>query len=218
MYPPPIHQEANFANAVLTIKTFPLATCITVHQGEALVTHLPLIYHTDESCFGYLIGHLDRHNPQAQYLNEGRENMQAIFHGPDTYISPTRYSTPQLPTWNYIKVHVSGPVTILGEDETKQSLITMTDLMETNQLNGKAPGDSEERFILREDDNRMAKLLPHILGFKLKIERWEGKYKLSQDKNATDRAGAREALAHSAQTRLEGYLDNIYAQHQNQQK
>ena len=43
------------------IKTYPLATIISIKDNEPLITHLPLIYNE----FGKLIGHIDKQNPQA---------------------------------------------------------------------------------------------------------------------------------------------------------
>ena len=87
------------------IKTYPLATIVSVKNNEPLITHLPLIYNDD----GNLIGHIDIYNPQAEVLKNDND-ITIIFSGPQCYISPSIYTTKQLPTWNYIRVHLKGKV------------------------------------------------------------------------------------------------------------
>ena len=84
------------------------------------------MYETSHGKFGSLIGHIDKFNPHIELLQENIP-AQAIFHGPNCYISPNVYSTTQLPTWNYVKVHISGNVTrIPANDDVIQSIANMT--------------------------------------------------------------------------------------------
>ena len=53
-YPPKYHQDYNINHMIEVIKTYPLATLISVKDNEPLITHLPLIYRED----GKLIGHM----------------------------------------------------------------------------------------------------------------------------------------------------------------
>ena len=39
--------------------------------------------------------------------------VTVVFRGPDTYISPSVYTTKQLPIWNYIIVHIKGNITLI---------------------------------------------------------------------------------------------------------
>ena len=109
------------------IKNYPLATVISVKNNAPLVTHMPLIYREID---GKLIGHIDIYNPQTQLMKNDND-VTIIFSGPQCYISPSVYTTTQLPTWNYIKVHVKGTVkAIESKDELKESLIIMTEFLE----------------------------------------------------------------------------------------
>lgn len=103
-YPPPHHQDNNLDHMIEVIKTYPLATVISVENNEPIITHLPLILNDA----GKLIGHIDIYNSQAQLLKDNKK-ITIIFTGPQCYISPSVYSTTQLPTWNYIKVHIKEP-------------------------------------------------------------------------------------------------------------
>ena len=205
MYPPQIHQEAAYQNALLTIRHFPLATLITPGD-QPLVTHLPMIYSKDSNGHERLLAHMDKHNPQCAFLNG---NGEAIFHGPNTYISPTVYSSKQLPTWNYIKVHLKGKMQTLPQNETKQSILDMTDFLEEK---------NSTQWKLEEDDVRMLKLLDFIVGFEFKIESWEGKYKLSQNKFEEDMMNAKQAMEKQTAPIYQDYLNQLYANHKNAQK
>ncbi|MFK7750181.1 MAG: FMN-binding negative transcriptional regulator, partial [Kordia sp.] len=116
-YPPKHHQETEFDHIVETIKQYPLATLISVKDSEIFTTHVPLIYDASDGEFGSLIGHIDKFNPHIELLQENIP-AQAIFHGPDCYISPNVYSTTQLPTWNYVKVHISAKATRMPTNDS----------------------------------------------------------------------------------------------------
>lgn len=92
-YPPKHHQNDNINNMINVIKSYPLATIISVKDNMPLITHLPLIYSEDN----LLIGHIDYNNPQAELLCDDND-ITAIFSGPQCYISPSIYRSTQLPT------------------------------------------------------------------------------------------------------------------------
>ena len=195
-YPPKHHQDDNINHMIEVIKTFPLATIISVKDNEPLFTHLPLIYRED----GKLIGHIDIYNPQAELL-KGNNDVTIIFAGPECYISPSIYATTQLPTWNYIKVHIRGKVkAIESKVALKQSLITMTEFLE-------AP---EHKYILEPDNPRLDKNLDYIKMFEIEITDWEGKFKLSQDKKPSDIIAAREELVRVNQESIRLFLDKVF--------
>lgn len=194
-YPPNQHQDNNINHMIEVIKTYPLATVISVKDHQPIITHLPLVYEE-----GKLIGHIDIYNPQAELL-KGDNDVTLIFAGPECYISPSIYSTTQLPTWNYIKVHLKGTVkAIESKAALKQSLITMTEFLE-------AP---DHKYVLESDNPRLDKNLNYIEMFEITITHWEGKFKLSQDKKPSDIKAAREELVRSNQESIKHFLDKVF--------
>ncbi|MEN8886266.1 MAG: FMN-binding negative transcriptional regulator [Winogradskyella sp.] len=194
-YPPQKHQDNDINHMIDVIKTYPLATVISVKGKQPLITHLPLVYEN-----GKLIGHIDIYNPQAQLLKDNNE-VTLIFAGPECYISPSIFTTTQLPTWNYIKVHLTGNVkTIESKASLKQSLITMTELLE-------AP---DHKYVLEPNNPRLDKNLDYIKMFEIEITNWEGKFKLSQDKKAKDITAARKELVRANQQSIKQFLDNVF--------
>ncbi|MBO3117265.1 FMN-binding negative transcriptional regulator [Winogradskyella sp. DF17] len=194
-YPPKHHQDDNVLHLIDVIKTYPLATLISVNQNKPFITHLPLVYEN-----GKLIGHIDIYNPQAPLLKDNRE-VSIIFSGPECYISPSIYKTTQLPTWNYIKVHIQGTVkAIESKLALKQSLITMTEFLE-------AP---DHKYTLEPDNPRLDRNLNYIEMFEITITKWEGKFKLSQDKKPSDTKAAREELIRTNQESIRNFLDKVF--------
>jgi transcriptional regulator len=196
-YPPPHHQDHNISNMIEVIKTYPLATVISVNDNKPLITHLPLIYRETD---GKLIGHIDLYNPQTE-LMQNNNDITVVFSGPQCYISPSVYTTTQLPTWNYIKVHLKGQVKAIESKESlKDSLITMTEFLE----------HPDHKYVLEADNSRMDAAINYIKMFEITITDWEGKFKLSQDKKAKDTANARAELLRVNQESIKAFLNKVF--------
>jgi transcriptional regulator len=195
LYPPQHHQDNNKEHLIEVIKTYPLATLISVSNDVPFITHLPLIYEDNK-----LIGHIDIYNPHTELLKNNRP-VTVIYSGPNCYISPSIYTTTQLPTWNYIKVHLKGNVkAIKSKGALKKSLITMTEFLE-------AP---HHKYILEPDNPRLKRNLNYIEMFEINITQWEGKFKLSQDKKPKDTFAARGELIRANQESIKHLLDKVF--------
>ena len=170
----------------------PLATLILSTPGGLQVEHLPMLVHDTDRGSRVLQGHLARANPVCEYLATAQPAV-ALFHGPAAYVSPSFYPSKAraprvVPTWNYAVEHVSGQLTARQEDNWLASLITrLTDRQEAGQPDPWAVTDAPERYIER--------LREHIVGVELTMETVTGKWKLSQNQSAEDRAGVRRGLA-----------------------
>lgn len=195
-YPPKYHQDNDKNHLIDVIKTYPLATMISVINNKPIITHVPLIFDNEK-----LIGHIDIYNPQVELLKDDNE-VTLIFSGPNCYISPSVYSTTQLPTWNYIKVHLKGKVkAIESKAALKQSLIVMTEFLEAPNHN----------YVLDPDNPRLDRNLNYIKMFEITITDWEGKFKLSQDKKPKDTELASAELVRANQENIKQFLNRVFA-------
>lgn len=196
-YPPPHHQDHDKAHMLEVIKTYPLATVISIKNKEPLITHMPLVYRESDS---KLIGHIDIYNPQMELLRDDND-VTLIFSGPQCYISPSVYGTTQLPTWNYIRVHLKGKVKAIESTEALQeSLIKMTEFLE----------QPDHKYVLEPNNPKMAHFINYIKMFEISITDWEGKFKLSQDKRKTDMELARQELIRANQESIESFLEKVF--------
>jgi L-ornithine N5-monooxygenase len=144
-------------------------------------THLPLVLDRRTGRLGTLLGHLDRSNPQVQELSD--RDVLVIFHGPNAYMSPTVFESVQLPTWNSMAVHVRGRARLV---EDAQSIVPVLCAIAEA---------SDPAFRLQQDDPRIDRLIRYIVGIEVTIESVVGRFKLSQDRDDTDRRHAAVALA-----------------------
>ncbi|WLD93767.1 FMN-binding negative transcriptional regulator [Alkalihalobacillus sp. AL-G] len=145
------------------------ATLVSQHQGLPYATHLPLTLDRD---LGVLYCHVAR--PNTQWKDIEGQDVLAIFQGPHSYISPSWYETNKaVPTWNYVSVHVYGRVAIVNdEQELMDSLKDMVNKYEK----------PDSSYNLSEVDPAYIKGLSQgIVGLKIKIDKLEGKKKLSQN-------------------------------------
>lgn len=207
-YPPQHHQEKDFKNIIEVAKNYPFSTLVTVKDNAPLITHIPIIYEEDGSKYGKLVAHIDKYNPQVETLTNGA-TVTAIFYGPDCYISPSIYTTRQLPTWNYIFAHLKGTVKLLSNKESvKETMVRMTSFLE-----GENP-----KYVLDQDDSRMDGLVDYIIGFEIKITYCEGKFKFSQDKIKKDQELAKQELIRSQKKDITAFVAQIFENHENAQK
>lgn len=197
----PSHFRSDDLDAIhAVIRCHPLGLLVTAHAGELHATHLPFRLDPGRGAKGTLEGHLARANPHCAALEAGAESL-VVFKGPDGYISPRWYADPakNVPTWNYVAVHVHGhPEAIRDPDALLTCIGRLTDEHEVH---------IDRPWHIAEAQTHAERLLPHILGFALPIERLEGKFKLSQNRSAADRVGVLRALANSHGRSVEEMLE-----------
>ena len=196
-YPPPPYSSDDREKMLDLIRNYPLATLISAKDDRAFATHIPIIYNEETQ---KLVAHIDIYNPQVETLVDGAM-VKVVFKGPDCYISPSVYSTDQLPTWNYMIVYVDGTVSRINDAESaKRTMIDMTAFLE-----GPEPG-----FVLENDNPKMERSVNYIQAFTIDIHTMDGRFKLSQDKKPEDRRRARQALIAHSRPQEKDFIDRIY--------
>lgn len=188
MYIPDPFKETNPARIAALIEAYPFAMLVTAGGGTPFVNWLPLMFDAAIGEKGGLLGHMARANPQWRQLAEGMDT-QVIFQGPHAYVSPSWYSSPGVPTWNYALVHLRGTPRLIEDDaETETLLARQTRVFESRQPNPWQPDLAGER---------RARLLGMIVGFEIEITEIRAKFKLSQNRPEEDRSSVIERLSRS---------------------
>ena len=191
MYIPPLHKEDRIDVLHDAIRRTGLATLVTLTGDGLIASHVPMLLDPEPAPHGTLLGHLARPNPQARGAAPGVDAL-AIFQGPDAYITPSWYATKRetgnvVPTWNYVTIHAYGPVEFFNDTERLRAIVTrLTEREEAARAEPWAVTDAPADFI----DG----MLKGIVGFALPISRLEGKWKMSQNRPAEDRARVIDGL------------------------
>ncbi len=140
---------------------------------------------------GRLLGHLALANPQWRSVEAGSPAL-AIVHGPQAYVSPSWYPSRArhgrvVPTWNYVTVHFTGPLTVHRDPGWLRDLVTqLTERHEAGRPHPWAVSDAPPDYLEGQ--------LRGIVGVELVIDTVEAKYKLSQNRGADDQAAVAAAL------------------------
>lgn len=171
----------------------PFATLITPDAPESWVSHLPLLFVPGCEPHGMLLGHFARANPHWQHA--AAVESLAVFQGPHAYVSPSWYGQPDrmVPTWNYAAVHAHGTLEIVtGALESRAVLDALVHRFE---------GGRTAPWQFGMPNPQRDAMVAAIVAFRMRITRLDGKFKLSQNRSAADRARVAAGL------RDEGYAD-----------
>lgn len=186
MYVPAHFAEPDLATLHALIRTWPLATIVTLTADGLDANHIPMLLDAEASRLGTLRGHVARANPIWQRFRPEVETL-LVFAGVDAYVSPSWYVSKArdprvVPTWNYEAVHVHGTLTIVDEaDWLHEQLDALTTAHET------AFDEPWQMSDAPADYTR--KLIGAIVGIEIEISRIVGKRKLSQNRSAADQDG-----------------------------
>ncbi|TAF93759.1 MAG: FMN-binding negative transcriptional regulator [Cytophagia bacterium] len=195
MYTNPFNQQKDPAEVRRFINENGFGILVSTLGGKHWATHIPLKLDHDEAGYEVLHGHIARANPQWRDLPNGSEVM-AIFHGPHAYISSAWYDHPNVPTWNYVAVHVYGTFREIKGDELVQSLAKLTDKYESLRLSKLADAENQQRVTVAGlPPKLMNDNLRALVGFEIKITEIQANYKLSQNRDAKNHANIAQELS-----------------------
>jgi transcriptional regulator len=185
MYIPAAFAETDLAKLHDFIEQNSFGLLVTQVDEAPFATHLPFLLDRTGVPNGCLIGHVARANPQWQQA--AGQTALAIFSGPHAYISPSWYDADQVvPTWNYTAVHVSGGIEIIEDAAALLDMVQKFVRVYEQAMHRPWSLDGAEVFVKR--------MLGQIVGFRIEIERIEGKWKLNQNQPIERRRNVVRAL------------------------
>ena len=185
MYLPAHFEESRSEVLHALMREHPFATLITHGDNGLTANHLPLHLAPEIAPLGALQGHVARANPLWQ--EPADTEVLAIFHGPQTYVTPSWYPTKRehgkaVPTWNYVVVHARGRLRAIDDpDWLRRQLETLVASHEA--------GFAEPWQIADAPPDYIDKMLTAIVGIEITITELKGKWKISQNQPPANRAG-----------------------------
>ena len=204
MHPNPVfHTETDARNlAYARDRAFGILG-VSVDGAAPHFAHVPFLLDEDGA---HLWLHLVRSNPIARALKEPRPAKIAVS-GPDSYISPDWYGVEdQVPTWNYIAVHVTGTLELRPDNELQGILDRQSELFEQRLL-PKPPWTSAKM-----SDGVMARMMRAIVPCRMTVEATDGTWKLNQNKPDAVRLQAADHVeAHGIGTGLNDLANRMRA-------
>ena len=132
--------------------------------------------------------HLVRSNPLLAALETAQPALLAVS-GPDAYISPDWYGiADQVPTWNYVAVHLRGELRRLPQEEILDSITRLSRHFEA-RLAPKTPWKLD-----KVAPEKLAKMTRMIVPLRLEIRTMDSTWKLGQNKPDGAMDGAAQGL------------------------
>lgn len=144
---------------------------VSESDNRIVATHIPLELSEDET---KLRGHIARANPQWKNFQNNSEVM-IIFPGPHAYVSSSWYDHENVPTWNYIAVHVYGKIKIIEGDELYSALKQLVDKYEKASEYPESVEKMSPQYVRQS--------IKGLVGFEIEITSIEAAYKLSQNRD-----------------------------------
>lgn len=157
---------------------------LLVSQGNEHpeASHLPYTLGEEEGEW-YIFSHMASRNRHVNFLNEQKSHL-FIVQGIDHYISSTWYDHENVPTWNYLSVHVTGDVEIQTGADALDNIKRLMDELE--------PPDQSSRSMDKLDPERVSRHMRGLVALRMKIDKVEGAKKLSQNR---DEANYRKVIS-----------------------
>ena len=192
MYLPKHFEQQDEQAMAQLLQLHPLATVAWQSADGLNAEHLPLMWErgAGDGAHGTLRGHVARANPV--WREAAGTDVLAVFQGPQAYITPSWYPSKAatakvVPTWNYAVVHAHGRLRVTEDAAWLRALVgRLTDTHEASRAHRWQVGDAPDDYI--------EQMLRAIVGIEIELTRLQGKWKVSQNRSAADRAGVAAGL------------------------
>ena len=188
MYISNYNRNENIEEVKTFIKANSFGILLTSRDNRVIGSHVPLELEKDIDGNEVIYGHISKANNLFQDFDYKNDEVLLIYNGPHAYVSSSWYNHENVPTWNYIAVHVYGKLEIIEEKELKYSLSKLMDKYESNMENPQS---------IESLSDKTMRQMNGIIGFKIHINRIQAAYKLSQNRNKEDYENVIEKLENS---------------------
>ena len=205
MYLPPHFEEKRIDVLHQLVRSHPLGLLVTQSRDGALnANSVPFVLDEDPAGgAGLLRAHVARANP-LWHEAAAQSPVLVVFQGPQAYISPSFYPSKVehgkvVPTWNYIMVQARGTLIAIDDPAWLHAFVTrLTDRHEAARPVPWAVSDAPPDYV--------DQMVRAIVGIEIRLSALQGKWKVSQNRSAADRAGVARGLG-SVATEFDACLD-----------
>ncbi|MEQ8896465.1 MAG: FMN-binding negative transcriptional regulator [Roseovarius sp.] len=188
MHPNPAFRQTPEARSIGFAREQGFGLLCVGTEGAPLVSHIPFLLSEDGKRAEF---HLVRSNPIARLLSAPLQARLAV-QGPHSYISPDWYGVDdQVPTWNYVAVHLVGEVSLQPQEGLHDLLDRQSAVFE-GKLAPKPAWTTSKM-----SDGVMEKMMRQIVPCAMDVREIEATWKLNQNKpDAVRLRAAGEVEAH----------------------
>ncbi|GAA0879084.1 protease synthase/sporulation negative transcriptional regulator PaiB [Algoriphagus jejuensis] len=174
MYIHPINTWQNEPEIIEFIQKNAFATLVSQVNGRPWATHIPFVFGQNAEGNPTLGSHIAKANPQWKSIMN-QDEVLVIFQGPHAYISSSWYNHENVPTWNYLAVHVYGKVRIIEGGELMAHLKSLVDVYEAGRPNRVSVETLSADYVQKQ--------VRALVGFEITIEEVQANAKLSQNRD-----------------------------------
>jgi len=186
MHPNPVFHDADQARNIAFARARAFGILAINAEDGPHLSHIPFLLNADASSADL---HLVRSNPIAR-MGEGPHRAKIIVSGPDSYVSPDWYGTEdQVPTWNYVAVHLTGMLERLPQEDLRDVLDRQSAFYE-EQLAPKPPWVTGKMTA-----EALSKMMRMIVPYRFTVTGVDGTWKLGQNKPDAVRLRAADQMA-----------------------
>jgi len=177
MYVNSINRWEDEPEIISFIQKNAFATLITQESGRPLATHLPFVLDQNVSGKAIISGHIAKANAQWKTIPEQGEVL-VMFQGPHAYISSSWYNHENVPTWNYLAVHVYGKIRLIEGEELLNHLKKLVNTYEEDRPNRVSVEGMSGAYLESQ--------IRALVGFEIQITEVQASAKLSQNRDQTN--------------------------------
>jgi len=157
------------------VRDNPWATIVSPTAAGLVGSHYPVMLEEDpaDPSAIVLVSHVGRPDDELHEL--GAHEILVVIQGPHGYVSPSVYGNDEnVATWDHLTAHLYGVPEILDEEENYRVLERLTDHFEHGRVGARS---------LSNDEAGSRRIAKGTTGFRLRVDRFDARAKLSQNKS-----------------------------------
>ena len=190
MHPNPAFRQATAAYNLEFARARGFGILAVCSPEGPLMSHIPFLLNADGTQVEF---HLVRSNPIARLLT-GPLKARLAIEGPHSYVSPDWYGVEdQVPTWNYVAVHLVGEVMLQPQEG-------MRDLLDRQSAEFEARlAPKPEWRAEKMTPEVLERMMRQIVPCAMRVDEIAGTWKLGQNKPEEVRLRAADYLGPAGQ-------------------